>query len=266
MKRSGSSSTASAKKKRGAVAAPRARHILPTALVHPPTLLRAGTYVLGPCAELGYHVEAACCSDAEFEALWEQQPPAVPNPMNPKTRLRRRQGTWGASSYTFGAQTSPGLGDVAVAPVVVRRCLADAQLRAGADARLYTAVHVNWYAGGRAGLAAHQDSEASSLVGHKIYSYTFIVRDEGDGGGGAGRSSRAAAYRHFVVSRDRKQQDTVACIATHHGDLIVMGGSRFQRDFWHGVPTTSRQDMRHVRRINLTVRAWDGAAAIHDAD
>lgn len=226
----------------------------PTTVMHPPPKMMPSTLQIEENAVLDYEPNAMDCTNRQFDATWEAQPPPAPNPMNPKTFLGRRQLTYGAEEYGFGQQISPGL-PMESAPEVVQLCLADAQRRAGASAAgMYTAAHVNWYKDGKTGLAAHQDTDASSLAGHPIYSYTFISAPDDD----------AADYRHFVVSRDRLQKDVVACVATRHGDLVVMSGSAFQRNFWHGVPKTSRKNMAHVRRINVTVRAWGGATAVRD--
>ena len=235
-------------------ALPAPPHALPTRVQHPPPVRGlAGTYILASEAILTVHHAAVSCTEELFNNLWEQQPSAVPNPRDPTTNIRRRQGTYGAS-YTFGGQSSPCLGDLDTAPELVRLCHADAQRRADKDAVMYTGVHVNWYADGKAGLGVHQDTETASLVGHKIFSYSFLVRDDGDGD----------AYRYFVVSRDKKQEEKVACLPTRHGDLVIMEGARFQTDLWHGVPTTARKDTQYVRRINVTVRAWGGDAAVSD--
>jgi alkylated DNA repair dioxygenase AlkB len=225
----------------------------PTTVMHPPPKRMASTLKIAENAVLHYEPNTMKCTKLQFEAAWEAQPPQVPNPRNPNTFLGRRQLTYGAEEYGFGQQISPGL-PMESAPEVVQLCLADAQRRAGASAAgLYTAAHVNWYKDGKTGLAAHQDTDASSLAGHHIYSYTFISAPDDDDD-----------YRHFVVSRDRQQKDIVACVATRHGDLVVMSGSAFQRNFWHGVPKTSRKKMANVRRINVTVRAWGGATAVRD--
>ena len=124
----------------------------------PRPALAPGVHLLAHQATLTYVPGAVPCARPEFDALFDAQPPPTPNPMNAKTFLRRRQGTFGAT-YRFGRQTSVNMGPVDAAPDVVRRCVDDARRRAGPDhAPKYTGAHVNWYPDGAAGLKAHQDA------------------------------------------------------------------------------------------------------------
>lgn len=224
---------------------------LPTTKKYPAPHISSGTYNLVTNAVISVYIRAVACTTSEFEQAWDIMPPAVPNPMNPRTNILRRQGTFGAQ-YGFGKQTSPNMGPCETSPTAILRCLQDAQRRAGELAHLYTAIHVNWYPKGNAALGAHQDTEPSSLAGHPIYSYT-LIGDHGD--------DSKLDHRYFVVSKDRKQKEVVACVPTRDGDLIVMQGEQFQRQLWHSVAKTARPV---ARRINVTVRAWAGADKVND--
>lgn len=191
---------------------------------------------------------AIACSAKEFQEAWKRQPSPTPNPYNRDVYLRRRQGTFGGpkSGYRFSGQRSACMGPISSAPVVIQRCICDAQKRGG---RAYGYVHVNWYDGGPAGIAAHQDDEHGQGYDSSkdIYSYSFLLRKDTD-------STAQEPYRYFTVSEDRKQKKMKICVPTRNGDLVVMKGLHFQRRLWHSVPPTSRCDTKQVQRINVTVR------------
>ena len=224
----------------------------------PRPALAPGVHLLAHQATLTYVPGAVPCARPEFDALFDAQPPPTPNPMNAKTFLRRRQGTFGAT-YRFGRQTSVNMGPVDAAPDVVRRCVDDARRRAGPDhAPKYTGAHVNWYPDGAAGLKAHQDATDPGPGAHlPIFSYSFLV-DAAD-------HPAAQPCRDFVVSHDKAQRDVAARVETRHGDLVVMAGAQFQRALWHAVPPTARKDKKHLRRVNVTVRPWAGSKTVRDA-
>ena len=216
-----------------------------------------GNHELAPGALLTYVPDAVTCDAHEFNAMFENQPPPTPNPMNAKTFLRRRQGTYGAT-YSFGRQTSVNMGAIDDAPGVVQRCVADARRRAGDKAHAYTGAHVNWYADGATGLNAHQDAVGHGMEDMPIFSYSFVAFSNGH------TNTHAPPTRDFVVAHDRDMRNVAARVETRHGDLVVMAGPRFQHDLWHAVPTTARKDKAHVRRINVTVRAWAGRDRVTD--
>lgn len=183
--------------------------------------------------------------------MWARIPPKTPNPFNNKTFIRRRQGTYGAF-YKFGNQESENLGPVEDAPKLVQRCLSDAKARAGSDADLCTVVHVNWYDSGGAWLNQHQDNEQAGM-GKPIFSYSFIRRDD---------DSSEEPFRFFVISEDKLKKKKLASVPLFDGDLVIMGGTDFQKKLFHGVPKTSRKSMSNVRRLNLTVRMWGGVTSV----
>jgi alkylated DNA repair dioxygenase AlkB len=200
---------------------------------------------------LELHADAVACDSVAFGALaaYLSELPPTPNPMNAKTYLRRRQGTFGAT-YNFGSQTSQKMGgdDEAGWPDLVRRCLRDARSRVGEGARL--AVHANYYPDG-AGVGVHYDKDGPFDHNKPILSYTFLSdpilpRDfdvyRGKASAKRKRDERAgAAY------------DKVLSLPLGHGSLLVMGGE-MQSEFLHGVtPVSTRKFKNHVR-INLTIR------------
>ena len=198
---------------------------------------------------LELHGDAVACDPAAFGALaaYLAELPPTPNPMNAKTYLRRRQGTFGAQ-YNFGSQTSQKVGgdDEAGWPDLVRRCLRDARSRVGEGARL--AAHANYYPDG-AGVGVHHDKDGPFDHTKPILSYTFL--------------SDPALPRDFDVYRASAKRkrgerggaayDEVLSLPLAHGSLLVMGGE-MQSEFLHGVTAVSTAKFKKHVRINLTIR------------
>ena len=222
-----------------------------------PPPLTTGVFHLAPGATLTTVPSAIKASKPQFEELWKIGETTVnptPNPRNPKFNIIRKQGTWGAT-YRFGGQTSQDLGPVASAPALVRACVEYATNMS--EGLRLTGAHVNWYNGGKASLSPHQDTEPADGAGKPIFSFTFLA-------GGA------KPHRNFVITKDKKGTQLVACVPARNGDLIVMSGPRFQSSLFHAVPKPSiatfqkPSDFKHQRRINITVRAWNGAKEVKD--
>jgi hypothetical protein len=49
--------------------------------------------------------------------------------------------------------------------------------------------------------------------------------------------------------------DMVAEVDLHHNDILVMGGT-MQRDYFHGIKTSTSKKFQCSRRLNFTVRAF----------
>ena len=198
--------------------------------------------------------DAVLCTEQDFEDMWRCAPPPEPNPMNPATNLRRRQGTWGAK-YVFSSQKPAFLGLLAEAPELVQRCVAYASEKAGEADFMYTGAHCNWYPDGTAGLGMHQDEvSAGDARELPIFSFTFLSGGPKEG-------------REFVISRTKARTpvDIVARPRLPHGSVLSMGG-RFQKELWHGVPPTTAKAFSAQRRVNITVRPWAGAAEVKGAN
>jgi hypothetical protein len=145
-----------------------------------------------------------------FKQTWEQQPPAR---TMMGTEVRRRQRTYGSACRFAGDG-----GDKA--PELVQRCVEEAAVvakRLGYDNFVPDMAHVNWYPGGKAGIARHQDEEPGLEPGAPIFSFTFLAR---------------------------------GTLAPLNGDLVVLHGKDFQKRLWHEVPKTTAVG----KRINVTVR------------
>lgn len=174
-----------------------------------------------------------------FDALWALWDviPFTPNPMNPKFNVRRKQATFG-SSYEFAGQKSICMNmQEKDWPELVRLVVDDARTRSGSDA--YNVVHVNWYPDGGAGLAPHADDIRKMVPGMCIYSYTFL--------------SEPGNPRGFQVytNTDEIAQE----LLLDDGDLVVMTAD-MQKHFKHGVKKSTAKRFKHLKRINLTVRAF----------
>lgn len=189
------------------------------------------------------------CTRTEFEDAWSVRPEAEANPMNPRHKLLRRQGTFGRTVYTFSGQAPAAMGPLDGAPVLVRRCVAHARENVGSRlAEFIGGAHVNWYGGGKAGIGSHQDTDVGAAIEDPpIHSYTFYRDPE--------------HYRYFLISRDRAQKDVLAALALGHGDVLVMLG-KFQKELWHSLPPTHRAAFVDCERINVTVRLWGRAAGV----
>jgi len=197
---------------------------------------------------------AVTCDSALFESCTDvlKRMPQTPNPMNPRTFLRRRQGTFGAA-YDFGSQTSPQVGgdDEEKWPELVRRVLRDARERDPTPETL-NAVHANYYPDG-AGVGKHNDKDGPFDHSKPIYSYTFL--------------SDASRPRDFLIydarreknkdgSKKRAREDEVYRAYTlEHGALLIMHGE-MQSEFKHEIkslPKSKFAKRPHVR-LNFTVR------------
>lgn len=235
---------------------------LPSCFEENPKCLVKGSFVLAKGAYLDIIPAAIKPTEQEFADFWDlgmddSIVAPTPNPMNRKYNIIRKQGTYGAA-YHFGGQKSQYLGPLSDAPDLVKKCVADAQKRAGPElARLYTGAHVNWYKGKKAWLHYHQDTENARSRGTPIFSYTFLRKGN-------------KRFRYFTIANDRKGDDLVACVAARNGDLIVMRGEHFQSKFYHAVPKPSNATKQRPRdfvdqeRINITVRAWGGSHLVKD--
>ena len=214
--------------------------------------LKDGDYVLGEGARLLVRVNAIKISRDDFEELWDRMPLPTPNPMNPKgPPILRRQCSMGGE-YQFAGQKSKNIGKIDEnSPKIIKEIMRYLKRIVSSDIyKMYTGAHINFYKGGKAGLSYHQDNEGR-LKGLPIYSFTFLA----DG----------PDYRYFCIAKDKRGKDNRICLPLRDGDLIVMEGENFQRDFWHSVPRTLAKDFINQRRINVTIRAWDGEEKIIDS-
>ena len=197
--------------------------------------------------------DAVTCDGETFRAFAEFMRSRVsptPNPMNPKTNLRRLQCTFGAE-YKFGSQTSQCIGGDSDTewPELVRLCLEHSRKIVGVDAPL--AVHANYYPDG-AGVGIHHDKDGPFDHDKPILSFTFL--------------SDATRPRNFDVyvqegKSKRKRGETKTPRPVHslplpHGSLLIMGG-KMQSEFLHGIAS---KQMKNHARINLTVRHLKAAS------
>jgi len=189
------------------------------------------------------------CTPALFDQLWRfsRHVPETRNPMNANATILRKQATFGAC-YRFGAQLSPRV-DLPEEkwPALVRVALADAvgrvDERRRADFAAAAAAHVNWYPTGRAGMGRHADAEPSLVPGAPIFSYTFYSR---------GVASPERLFDWYRVGAKKP----FAATPLGHGDLLIMCGET-QRAAEHGVRATAAKAHENVRRVNITVRAFN---------
>ncbi len=238
--------------------------------------LTAGTVRVLPSKEAFLTIvpRAVHCTDDEFAELWEMgmDPDRVPRTKFMGNDIKRIQGTFGAD-YKFGSQKTQNLGPVPQAPAAVRRCWTYA-LRTARDtfnianpAAIFTGAHCNWYNGGEAWLDMHRDEEVDEQQGVPIFSFT-LLRAATDAPKGT------ADYRCFAVDHQEGQATRggsgsakvppTFSVPMRDGTLIVMSGRDFQSSFVHGVPKTTAKKFAGVWRINVTIRAWSGAAAVRD--
>jgi alkylated DNA repair dioxygenase AlkB len=185
--------------------------------------------------------------DAEFELFWNlmDQVPETPNPMNKKYNVISRQATFG-TNYRFGGQNSHQLmgDDEEEWPTLVRKMLAIVKASLALKfAENELAAHVNWYPGGKAGLAPHDDKEGNFVVDAPIFSFTL------------NRDAPPRGFQIYLKGPDGKQIDKKPTkdIKLGDGDLLVMAG-KMQTDFLHGVKKTESRAFQNSRRINVTVR------------
>ena len=243
-------------------------------LLHPPAVRARGTTPVGPpdrppadwTAALTVLPGRLACSAGDFAAAWAKRPAPTPNPAGAALPpVRRRQCTWGTTSYGFGNQVSELAGPMDAAPDIVQRAVAET-IRVAPQFNVDPAgiewfAHVNFYDTG-ASLQAHQDDETihgtrvnpvtQETVPGPIFSWTFIQPPPGH---------PELDYRYFVVQQGRgdvKAPERAARtwpVPLRSGDLAVMDGT-FQADVWHGVPSApTAAKWAGQLRINVTVRA-----------
>ena len=210
----------------------------------------------------------------------------TPNPMNPKTNLKRKQVTFGAA-YNFGQKQDVIPGPPETWPLAVQSALQASKEFAeslGVDPTLYNGAHVNLYANGSAGVAAHSDSEGDMVAGLPIFSFTLlagrveprafvILRDANTAEVESQRKDAddkfegklATARAHGKpTDKLKKPKFSAALIELYsvllgHGDVLVMQGM-MQTCYKHAVPPNNRVAFKDARRLNITVRAFNATA------
>lgn len=95
---------------------------------------------------------------------------------------------------------------------------------------------VNWYMNGQDYVSAHQDNEPG------IDQKTPIV------------SVSLGTTRKFRI-RNKKTRKITLEKRLKHGDIFVMGGRRFQKDYTHEIVKQSKRLVRSLR-ISITFRKW----------
>ena len=186
------------------------------------------------------------CTPALFDQLWRfsRHVPETRNPMNANATILRKQATFGAC-YRFGAQLSPRV-DLPEEewPALVRVALADASAARRAPPAP-TAARRARANGTRAdaGDGAPPDAEPSLVPGAPIFSYTFYSR---------GVASPERLFDWYRVGAKKP----FAATPLGHGDLLIMCGET-QRAAEHGVRATAAKAHENVRRVNITVRAFN---------
>ena len=180
------------------------------------------------------------CAPSFFEDAWKYSDAvrSTPNPMNKHFMIRRKQCTFGAT-YNFSGQQSTGI-PYKDWPALVKIVLQDAREHSGSD--LYNVVHANWYPDGRAGLDPHADNETDMVPDMDIYSYTFL--------------SDPNTPRGFQFYTFDDTKHPVGEILLGYGDLLIMKKG-MQQKFKHGVKKSTAKRFERLRRINMTVRAWN---------
>ena len=249
----------------------------PSKLTNKVKVLRSTLVEVKPNAMLAVLKQALTCSDEEFEEAWNfrSKVERTPNRWKAGTFVKRIQGTFGAT-YAFGNQTCKNLGSVDTAPAVVQRCVEIAKSLANEYActagqctsSMYTGAHCNWYEDVGSGLTAHSDEEPNNLIGAPIFSFSLLRTD-----------SPKQDYRVFRVlektqapassTDDKKAKPkltTLLDVNMQDGDLLIMSGERFQKDLLHSVPPMTSKAFKEaqVRRINVTVRAWNNQQHVRD--
>ena len=196
---------------------------------------------LPPGCFLSVTPNAVRVDDATFEAAWDSMPP--PHRFM-GVEVRRRQCTWtdGAPYGFTGDGGNRQMVPTREAPTIVHECIRaslEAAHRLGYGTWEPTIAVANWYDGGTAALARHQDNERGLADGMPIFSFTFLGRD--------------STPRKFEVAPAKTGKATVV-LEPKHGDMIVMFGENFQKTLWHGVPRTTAKAAARSRRINVTIR------------
>ena len=173
-----------------------------------------------------------------YDSLWSTIP-ATPNPRNPKTNLIRKQATIGkipGGAYRFGKQVSTCIDHKSE---LLNACLSEVP-------STHTVTHVNLYPGTASGdstngcLNWHDDYDGNLFFDHGsgIYSFSLYPTDD--------------ATRLFQV-RSKQTPTNVIGIEVGQGDLVVMKGENFQKNYEHCAPV-SRTKKGIVRRVNFTLR------------
>jgi alkylated DNA repair dioxygenase AlkB len=174
-------------------------------------------YYLNGCDYVEHNTEVISATSENFEEMWALWDNI---PVNKKMNIKRKQGTFGKKK-----------GDEW--PIIVKKVLEDVGERSGCDR--YKVVHMNLYPDGSSGIAIHADE----VEGMPIYSYTFL--------------SEPGNPRGFQVYC-KKSGEEMHDLKLDHGDLVIMSRG-MQRNYLHGVKTTTAKRFKNQRRINLTVRA-----------
>jgi len=178
-----------------------------------------------------------------FDELWNvfNIIPSTPNPMNRNFIIKRKQCTYGAE-YSFAGQKSQNISNnLDEYPYIIKKVLDDVNKFSNSD--LYNVVHVNFYPDGSAGLDPHSDNEAPMLKDYPIYSYT-LLSEQGNPRGFQVYDMNKVLLNEFFLD---------------HGDLLIMSGG-MQRKYKHGIKKSMAKKFQCLKRINLTVRAWDPCA------
>ena len=182
----------------------------------------------------------------------------------PKTKfmgnfVHRKQTTFGAK-YNFGQQTShhPINEDT---PKAVKAALQFAKYfieennavnrkdhpeKEQLDASKYNGVHVNYYPFGKAGVQPHYDAEESLDLSLPIISITLLA---------GSRIPRDFSIYDKPGPKKTDKPLKIADIELRHGDVVIMAGE-MQDHFLHGIEKSSRRDLEHAERLNLTIRAF----------
>jgi alkylated DNA repair dioxygenase AlkB len=196
-------------------------------------------HYMNDCDYVEHEMEVIEVNSEMFEELWKIWDiiPFTPNPMNKQTNIKRKQGTFGVS-YAFGGQKSKEIEILEDKwPKIVKKVLEDVSERS--ESERYKVVHMNLYPDGSSGIAPHADNESIMVEGMAIYSYTFL--------------SEPGNPRGFQVY-EKKSGEQLYDLKLDHSDLVIMSGG-MQRNYLHGVKSTTAKKFKNQRRINLTVRA-----------
>lgn len=177
------------------------------------------------------------CTDSDFKALWDECP-TEKNTMKMYGKtvdLPRFQKLYGAATYSFSGIT---LKPDPVIPSLVERCLEVAR-NMFPPASQWNGALVNFYPDGQSYISQHSDDERDLLPTAPILSFSF------------------GGVRTFTIQEKQPGTGNIKEIklSTKHGSLIVMAG-RFQTEFTHGVPKTTKAEGQVGPRINVTVRAF----------
>ena len=179
---------------------------------------------------------------AEFQKKMEAVP-ATPNPMNPKTFLKRKQLTFGAQ-YNFGQKCPSEVIPPDQWPTLPKACLKFAKEIADeispGDGGLYNVANCNQYNDGSVKLDPHSDKEGAMMQGKPIISFSYLTGD--------------MLPRPFTIYG--LDNTPIKAINLNHGDVLIMAG-QMQRHFRHGVPAAKPpKKYKNSGRLNVTVRAF----------